>query len=564
MPHSLFDQRRATLDGALAAIATRGFWSPYPEMPSPKLYGETAMDEGKRAVAALSGTKFDLGQPGVTGWAAADRSPYGVAIDVQYPVCSVDAMVAAADAAMPAWQKLGVDGRTGVCLEILAQLNKRSFEIAHAVMLTTGQGWMMAFQAGGPHAQDRGLEAVAYAYREMSFVPEVAHWEKPQGKNPPLAMEKRYEIVGRGVALVIGCATFPTWNTYPGLFAALATGNPVIVKPHPASTLSAAISVKIARDVLAAQGLDPNLVQLAVVDDAATRALVEHPGVKSIDFTGGPAFGRWLLDHAHGKSSKQVYAELAGVNNVVIESTDNYKGMLRNLAFTLSLYSGQMCTTTKAILVPADGIDTDAGRKTFDEVAADLGTAIDKFLADPAVATAVLGAIQSEATLKRIDEAPSMATVVLASKPVAHPEFPNAQVRTPVLLKADASNEAAYMQERFGPICTMVAVPGGAEAIVRLSERIVREQGALTVGVYSKNEAVIDAMVGATQRSGVALSINLTGGVFVNQSAAFSDFHATGANPAANASYADSAFVANRFRVIQRRVHVAPKAAAAA
>ena len=71
-------------------------------------------------------------------------------------------------------------------------------------------------------------------------------------------------------------------------------------------------------------------------------------------------------------------------------------------------------------------------------------------------------------------------------------------------------------------------------------------------------------MTEATLRSGVALSINLTGGVFVNQSAAFSDFHATGANPAANASYSDSAFVANRFRVIQRRAHVAPAAAPAA
>ncbi|MCK7473684.1 MAG: hypothetical protein MZV49_09430 [Rhodopseudomonas palustris] len=46
-------------------------------------------------------------------------------------------------------------------------------------------------------------------------------------------------------------------------------------------------------------------------------------------------------------------------------------------------------------------------------------------------------------------------------------------------------------------------------------------------------------MTEATQRAGVALSINLTGGVFVNQSAAFSDFHGTGANPAANASYTD-------------------------
>jgi hypothetical protein len=52
------------------------------------------------------------------------------------------------------------------------------------------------------------------------------------------------------------------------------------------------------------------------------------------------------------------------------------------------------------------------------------------------------------------------------------------------------------------------------------------------------------------------LSINLTGGVFVNQSSAFSDYHGTGGNPSANASYADSAFVANRFRVVQRRYHV--------
>jgi phenylacetic acid degradation protein paaN len=422
-------------------------------------------------------------------------------------------------------------------------------------MLTSGQGWMMAFQAGGPHAQDRGLEAVAYAYREMSFVPGQAHWEKPQGKNPALAMRKEYQVVGRGVALVIGCATFPTWNTYPGLFAALATGNAVIVKPHPASTLPAAISVKIAREVLREQGLDPNLVQLAVVDEAATRALATHPAVKSIDFTGGPAFGRWLIEHATGK---QVYAELAGVNNVVIESTDNYKGMLRNLAFTLSLYSGQMCTTTKAILVPAEGIDTDAGRKSFDEVAADLGAAIEKFLSDPATATAVLGAIQSEATLKRIDEAAAVATVVLASKSGAASRVP-----------AGAGAHAGAAQDRsvarrcvhagaLRPDLHDGGVPGGAEALVALSERIVREQGALTVGVYSKNEPVIDAMVQATQRAGVALSINLTGGVFVNQSAAFSDFHATGANPAANASYADSAFVANRFRVVQRRVHVAP------
>ncbi|KDC05535.1 hypothetical protein AZ24_3452, partial [Bordetella bronchiseptica E013] len=58
------------------------------------------------------------------------------------------------------------------------------------------------------------------------------------------------------------------------------------------------------------------------------------------------------------------------------------------------------------------------------------------------------------------------------------------------------------------------------------------------------------------EHSGVSLSLNLTGGVFVNQTAAFSDFHGTGANPAANAALSDSAFVANRFRVVQTRRHV--------
>ena len=111
-----------------------------------------------------------------------------------------------------------------------------------------------------------------------------------------------------------------------------------------------------------------------------------------------------------------------------------------------------------------------------------------------------------------------------------------------------------------GVLYVTVSQSGGSPDLVEAT-RAAREQGALTVGVYSMRDAVIDAMTETTLRSGVALSINLTGGVFVNQSAAFSDFHATGANPAANASYSDSAFVANRFRVIQRRAHTAPAVA---
>lgn len=556
MTHPLFEKHQALLEQALEAIARRGYWTPFPEMPSPKIYGETALEEGKTAVLGLHGQRFSLeGQPGTGEWIAPERSPYGVELNVSYPVSEPESLVAAARKAQDGWQKLGPKGRVGLLLEALVRLNRRSFELAHAVMYTTGQGWMMAFQAGGPHAQDRGLEAVTYAWNEMRRIPETALWEKPQGKNPPIRMEKRYEIVGRGPAVVIGCGTFPTWNTYPGLFAALATGNPVIVKPHSNAILPAALTVRVLRELLTEQGLDPNVVQLAVFAQREhTQRLVTHPEVKSIDFTGGCAFGNWLLEHCR---QAQVYAELAGVNTVVIESTDDYQGMLRNLAFTLSLYSGQMCTTTQAILVPAGGIDTNEGHKSYEDVGRDLARAIEALLADVKVATAVLGAIQSEETLRRIEEAASGAfgRVLLTPRRIEHPEFPRAQVRTPVLVACEAKDEAAYMEERFGPIAFVVAVPDATQA-ASLAERIVREHGALTLGVYSTKPEYQQTMVEVSWRAGVALSLNLTDGVYVNQSAAFSDYHGTGMNPAANASYADSAFVANRFRVIQRRWHV--------
>ncbi|TMW75190.1 phenylacetic acid degradation protein PaaN [Thauera sp. UPWRP] len=555
MPHPLLEKHRATLESALDAIATRGYWSAFPEMPSPKLYGEAAPDEGKRAFEAHLGKPFELGQPGQTGWHGGESSPYGVALDVRYPVCDPETLIAAGLEAMKGWQAVGADGRTGICLEILQRLNKQSFEIAHAVMMTTGQGWMMAFQAGGPHAQDRGLEAVTYAWREQSFVPAETTWEKPQGKNPALVMKKHFQIVGRGVGLVIGCGTFPTWNTYPGLFAALATGNAVIVKAHSNAILPAAITVRTIRTVLAENGIDPNLVSLCVATQrSVTQALATHPAVQSVDFTGSNVFGQWLIDNCR---QAQVYAELAGVNNIVIDSTDSYKAMLGNLAFTLSLYSGQMCTTSQAIFVPAGGIDTEDGHKSYDEVCADLARAVERFLSKPEVAHAVLGAIQSADTAERIDIANSgaLGKVVLASQKLDNPEFPGAKVRTPVLLACDAADEKVYMEERFGPISFIVKVADTAAGIA-LSERVVRTHGALTVGLYSTRQDVIDAMTEATWRGKVALSINLTGGVFVNQSAAFSDYHGTGGNPSANASYSDSAFVANRFRVVQRRYHV--------
>ncbi|WP_087669988.1 phenylacetic acid degradation protein PaaN [Caballeronia humi] len=560
MTHPLFTKHEATLDKALTAIETRGYWSPFAEMPSPKVYGETANADGEAAFKSHLNRTFELDQPSTGEWVGSEKSPFGIPLDIRYPKADLDALLAASGAAQKEWRAAGPQAWVGVSLEILSRINRASFEIGYSVMHTTGQAFMMAFQAGGPHAQDRALEAVVYAWDQLRRIPAEAHWEKPQGKNPPLAMQKRFTVVPRGTGLVLGCCTFPTWNGYPGLFADLATGNAVIVKPHPGAILPLAITVRIARDVLREAGFDPNVVTLLATepnDGPLVQDLALRPEIKLIDFTGSTQNGTWLERNAH---QAQVYTEKAGVNQIVIDSVDDLKAAARNIAFSLALYSGQMCTAPQNIYVPRDGIRTSEGQLSFDDVAKTLAGAVEKLVSDPARAVELTGAIQNDGVLQRIDEARKLGEVLADSQTLAHPTFADARVQSPLVLKLDARTDSSkFTKEWFGPISFVIATDSTAQSL-ELAGSIAAEHGALTLSVYSTDDAVIDAAHEAAIRGGVALSINLTGGVFINQSAAFSDFHGTGANPAANAALADAAFVANRFRVVQSRVHVAPKA----
>jgi phenylacetic acid degradation protein paaN len=412
----------------------------------------------------------------------------------------------------------------------------------------------MAFQAGGAHALDRALEAVAYAAAEMARTPSAASWEKPTGRGEPLRMSKTWHVVPRGVSLVIGCNTFPTWNSYPGLFASLVTGNPVVVKPHPRAVLPLAITVRYAREVLAEAGFDPNLVQLAAEapGEGLASTLALRPEVRIVDFTGSTEYGDWLEEHAR---QAVVYTEKAGVNTVVVDSTHDFAGMCRNLGFSLTLYSGQMCTTPQNVLVPNDGIATDEGHKSFAEVAAGIAAAVGALTADPARGVELTGAIVNDGVLDRLSRARSLGSVVLDSASVVHPTFGAAVVRTPLVVALSTGDEAVYGKEWFGPVTFVVATDSTAQSL-EIFRRTVAAKGALTASVYSTDEKVLDATEQVAVEVGVHLSENLTGGVYVNQSAAFSDFHGSGANPAANAALTDGAYVASRFRVVQSRRHV--------
>jgi phenylacetic acid degradation protein paaN len=565
--HPLVETHAEVLATATQALTDRSYYSRYPESPSPRVYGEGAAEAGKAAYEALLGKPFaGLGDVRTDGdWVGDEVSPYGPTLGISYPHLDLDAALAAAVAALPEWRDAGARTRAAVCVEMVERINRRSFEMANAVMHTTGQPFVMAFQAAGPHAQDRALEAIVTGLVEQERVPASVVWEKPgrdkEGNPAPLRMQKDYRVVPRGVALVVGCNTFPTWNGYPGLFASLVTGNPVVVKPHPRAILPLALSVAACREVLAEAGFSPDLVQLApeAPGEGLAKVLAERDEVKLIDYTGGPAFGAWL-EQAAASRGALVFTEKAGVNTVVVDSTDNLRGVLGNLAFSLSLYSGQMCTTPQNVYVPRDGIETDEGHLSFEEFGSRLAAAVGRLTGDDARAVELLGAtvndgVRANAAGLEALAADAGGTVVLDSRTVTHPAYPDAVVRAPGLLAIDASREDVYTQECFGPVTFLIATSGTDQSLAQFRDT-VREHGAMTAAVYAASEDVLDAAREAAADAGVALSENLTGQVFVNQTAAFSDYHGTGANPAANAAYTDAAFVAGRFRVVTSRRHV--------
>ncbi|MDJ0663988.1 MAG: phenylacetic acid degradation protein PaaN [Acidimicrobiia bacterium] len=549
----LFAKHEETLKRALAAVASREYWSPYPE--SPRAYGDDAPAAGEQAFRERLGKPFAIDQPATRMSGGSETSPYGTELGLSYPVAGVDELISAAQAALSTWGKTNPAERVGVCLEILSRLEDGVFEMGHAVMQTTGQPFLMAFQAGGPHALERGLEAVAHAYAEMTRLPDrPLRWEKPQGKRDPLRIDKEWHLRPRGIAISIGASTFPNLNGYPGIFASLATGNPVIVKPHPATILPLALFVATARNVLAEADYDPNTVQLAIdsLDDPMAKELASHPAAGIVDCGGGSSLGRWMEKNV---PHVLLFTEKGRVNSVVIDSFDDLRGMMRNLSVSLTMFSGQMSTTPQNVYIPESGITVGEERMSFDDVVTDLVDTISGLLADDQRAGDILGCIKSGYVVGRIEDAAASGQVLLQSRNVRHPNFPTAEVRTPVVVKVSAADRDLYMREMFGPIVFVIATSGTEESLSLARDSAIG-CGASSWLVYTDEDETKDAAVAAAVDAGVSVAFNLTGGLYVTQTAAFSDYQVTGAGPGGNASLTGPAFVSDRFGVVEVRVSV--------
>ncbi len=551
----LFLRHQARLEQAVEANRRRTGFAPFVESPSARFHPPGAQEAGLAAFQARLHKPFALHQPASSGWVGNEVSPLsGESLGIVYPRVQIPALLDAMAEVSSPWARATPRERVGVCLEILQRWADNTFENAYATQHTAGQGFILAFAGSGASSLERGLEALAMAHWAMEQVPSTAQMARRFGGRADVVLDKRYQVRPVGIAAVVSCGSYPAWNAWPAILANLATGNPVVVKPHPNGILPVAIAVAQAREVLAEVGMSPNLVCLAA-DDAAhpvTQELLCHPRVRLIDFTGSQAFGAWIERNC---ADKQVYTETSGCNAVVVASAEDLDAVADAIAESLCLFSAQMCTAAQNIWVPADGIETPGGLVSVDGFCRRLREAVERRIDDPSRAVALCGAIQNPSVVANIASLRQLAkerglSYVIDSRPLVDAAYP--RTASPLVVRCQPEHTELYQQEWFGPMGFVISAPSVAACIAGAAADAGRFGSIANYG-YAVDEEVQEQMVEAFWEAGASIGLNLIGQRPINFTAAFSDFHVTGLNPAGSATLTDLGFVAGRFRVVQAK-----------
>ena len=168
-------------------------------------------------------------------------------------------------------------------------------------------------------------------------------------------------------------------------------------------------------------------------------------------------------------------------HTVLVDSTDDYRRMLRELALSLSLCSGQTCTAPQNILVPSAGIRTDEGHKPIGRFSVDLSRAVKRLLAEPRRAAGILGRDrQRPHPQPRSRTRPDAEWWCMPPCRSHHPDHPAADIRTPLIVRLESHDEQVYAREWAGPVSFVIATESTSHSLdifrrtVRAPRRPVR------------------------------------------------------------------------------------------
>ena len=378
----------------------------------------------------------------------------------------VDRAVATAREAFPGWRDTSARRRAGVLRRAATLMHERRYNLAATMVFESGKPWR---EADGDVVE--AIDFLRYYASEAERLARGVNLTTVPGE------DNRYTYEGRGVVGVIAPWNFPLAILTGMTAAALAAGNAVVMKPAHQSPIIAGALARILYEAGVPAGA---LHSLPGHGPEAGQALVEHPGVDMMAFTGGNAAGRAVALAAAEvrpgqRGFKKLIAELGGKNAVIVDEDADLDLAVDGVVASAFGYAGQKCSAASRVVVVGSALDEFRGRLTAAVESLPMGPPEDPYTFVPPV-------ISAEAR-SRIEG--YIRTGMAEGSLLARGSAPTGEGHyvAPHVFENLSPSSPLACEEIFGPVLSFFHASGFDEAL----GLVLDSPFALTGGLYSRN-----------------------------------------------------------------------------
>lgn len=387
----------------------------------------------------------------------------------------VDEAISRAEAAQREWAKVPVPERAERIAGVAAVLADRKEQLAQLV----------AREAGKVLIEARGdvQEAIDMGW----YI--AGQGRLPSGDFVPSELPNKMCWTTRQPVGVIAMITpwnfpvaIPSWKCFPALLA----GNAMVLKPSEHAPKCADAFVEACVE----GGIPAGLIQVVHGFAEPAQALVDHPRVQAVSFTGSVPTGRKVAAAAMANGPRLVSLELGGKNAMVVMADADLELVLEGALFGAFGTAGQRCTSTSRLLVHRS-IAADVVKRLAER-------AQQLVIGDPAKEGTDVGPVIDATALDRIDSMVTRAvdegaTVVLGGKRVSVDDCPEGTFYAPTILAGVAPGSYIATTEVFGPVLSVIEFDTAEEAVEIVNEAAY----GLSAAVYTKDVSAAFRMVDA-------------------------------------------------------------------
>lgn len=290
-----------------------------------------------------------------------------------------------------------------------------------------------------------------------------------------------------GVMAVIGPFNFPMHLSNGHILPALVAGNGVVLKPSEHAPLCAQAYVEAWQATAAQTGAPPALLSLVHGDGQTGAALVEHPGIDAVAFTGSLPVGQAILRTLAPRPWVLPALEMGGKNAAVVCADANIPLAARRIAAGAWQTTGQRCTATSRVIVHRDVADT-----LFDALIAETARWVP---GDPHRPDTLLGPLATAPAAHRFREAqetptPGLRTLLAGGRAPVPPTPDGWWVCPAIHLVESGAQPRRWRDELFGPELLVRIVDTDEDAVDAAND----SDYGLAVSVFTASRARFDRM----------------------------------------------------------------------